>query len=578
MKTYIKFLILSVCSASLLVFQNCSPGFKASVPESGESTLSSSQNAFKCVANAQPSPASAKRLSKLELQRTYALHLAGYSAGERAAIKAAIAPFMQSIPDDNGEKFDTDDVALAQDHVAAYFSAAKAFATEVTKTLARTQTFMGACATTTPLTEACLDSFLSTQATKILRRPLTGAELTSIKSDYLAYSEKNNQWLLTRLYMSPSFIFHLELNGKNESPTLLKVSPYELASRISFYLLKMAPDDVLLAAAADGTIVDSDQITAQIARLAVQYPTYYKATIDEFFSGWLAYKNIAYPLTPVEPSEVAFAAGRKLSRQSLINEMQGMVRYYTNDVQGSFDDLFLTTKSFAVDDDLAAIYGVGKWTGAKNALVDLPAGERTGLLSRAAFMVSGDANTSPIIRGLMLRRQFLCDEIPQPPDDIANMVRDPLPDPNASTRKRFEDKTSSTACTGCHALINPLGFAMENFDAFGRFRTSEKLFDDAGNLINQIKIDPVVKPYLSYNDGRTIASAAEFSQHVAETGRARQCMTRSFFKFAYRENPNPINDGCALVQIDQQVQGVGGLNNMFLNAPLAEAFQKRKLD
>ena len=578
MKINIKLLILSVCSATLLFFQNCSPGFKTNVSATGESSLSSSQNAFKCVANSQPSPASAKRLSKLELQRTYALHLAGYSASEQAAIKTAIAPFMQSIPDDNGEKFDTDDVALAQDHVAAYFSAAKAFATEVTKTLARTKTFMGACATTTPLTDPCLDSFLSAQATKILRRPLTAPEVTAIKAEYAGYSEKNNQWLLTRLYMSPSFIFHLELDGQNESPTLLKISPYELASRISFYLLKMAPDDALLAAAAGGTLVEKDKITSEIARLAAQYPTYYKATVDEFFAGWLAYKNIAYPLTPVELSEVAFAAGRKLSRQSLINEMQGMVRHYTNDAQGSFDDLFLTTKSFAVDDDLAAIYGVSKWTGSKNALVDLPANERTGLLSRAAFMVSGDANTSPIIRGLMLRRQFLCDEIPQPPDDIANMVRDPLPDPNASTRKRFEDKTSSAACTGCHALINPLGFAMENFDAFGRYRTSEKLFDDAGNMVNQIKIDPVVKPYLSFNDGRTIASAAEFSQAMAETGRARNCMARSFFKFAYRESPDPINDGCALVQIDQQVQGVGGLNNMFLNAPLAEAFQKRKLD
>lgn len=577
MKRSTKILILFVWTLPLVFFQNCGPAM-----HSAEGSLSSSgiydAKSFRCDAGADPSVISTKRLSKVEIQRTYETLLSKFASGDRTAIRNAIAPFFINIPDDNVQKFESDDSALNPEHVSAYLALARKFAAEVFLSSARYRAFIGTCATATPLTSACLDTFLTTGATKIFRRPLKSAEITAIKTEYAAYTERHSEWLIVRLLMNPNFIYHLELEGLDEKPKVLKLSPYELASRISFYLLKMGPDDALLAAAADGSILTQAKIESEVARLTATYPAYYADSVDRFYAGWLSYQNIAFPLVPSNPMEAAFVAGATVARGSLVNEIKEMTKYFHNTGAGNFDDLFTSDRSFAVDDDLAALYGVTKWDGTKDHIVRFPAGERAGLLGRAGFLMSGNSTTNPIIRGLMVRRQFLCDDIPEPPDNIASMLRDPDPDPNASTRQRYHAKTSGSACMGCHAMINPLGFALENFDAFGRYRQSEKVYGTTGALLNQIPVDPVVQPALTASDTRVTRSPAEFSQAMVDTGRARQCMVQSFYQFAYHKKPDVRADGCALVDIDSQAKSPAGLSKMFLNAPLSASFQRRKLD
>ena len=186
--------------------------------------------------------------------------------------------------------------------------------------------------------------------------------------------------------------------------------------------------------------------------------------------------------------------------------------------------------------------------------------------------------TSPITSGLKVRREVLCDTLTPPPAAIADMVRDPVEDPTLSTRQRFHNKTSSTACMGCHAQINPLGFALENFDAFGRFRTMEKVYDSTGLLLNQIPIDPVVQPLISMADARTSKNPDEFSHMISDSGKARACMVESFFRYTFKAAADRNKDGCSLAALDQMARSPAGLKKVFYDTPTLDLFRLRKID
>lgn len=575
-KKIVLFVVFAVIN--MLAYQNCGSHMQANSDFWLGQSLNSQNSVFKCLPDQDPSPKSARRLTKLEISRTVEGLIENLAEADRTYIKNQILSAMNNLPDDMGQKFDSDDTLLSSAHVAAYLNLAQDLAAAITSNNTRAQGLLGTCATATAMSESCVDQFLTGGGRLILRRPITTDEADEFKTKMKTFTSQQPYWLLVRLFMHPHFIFQIENEGKNLKADLLKISNYELASRLSFYLLRRGPDQALLNRAEEGTLERPNILMAEIERLAKDYPLLLSDSMDRFYAGWLSYSTIAHPIDPMTPEELAVAGSDRLQRQSLVNELQEMTRYYTLQAKGSFEDLFLSHNSFAVDDDLAQIYGVKKWDKDPKNLVTFPNGERSGLFNRAAFLVSGNTHTNPIIRGLMVRREFLCEEITPPPSNIANMVRDPKPDPNASTRERFHNQTNTSACMGCHILINPLGFALENYDAFGRFRTKENIYDEEGQVVNQHSIDPVVQPMLSITDSQTTSTPEEFSQAVAESGKARGCMVQSFFRYAYKKMPDMEKDGCTLAALDNQVSEPDGLRRMFLFAPLSDAFHKRKLD
>ncbi len=534
------------------------------------------QTVYKCNPNAEPSPTSARRLSKYEYTQSVYLLVSTLPTTELTTVKAAMAALLMSVPEDSGLKFDSDDYGITEGHTAAYYTVARGLATEIVKSDTRLKAFAGSCASisTTP-SASCVSAFLTQKAMQILRRPLTEVEIATMSSD-MAGKWKS---LLTRLLMHPSFLFQTELEGSAVKSGILKVSPYELASRISFHVVKQAPDAALLAKAADGSIMQKEVIRSEIKRLISTYPLQATYSADKFFEGWMAYKRVAHPVAGSSAPIKAFTSGQTLQRDSLIAELTNMTRYYLNQGQGSFEDLFLSPYSFASNADLASLYGVAAYNPASDTMVAFPQKQRAGLLNRAAFLISGNVDTSPIIRGLRVRREFLCEEITPPPASIAAMVRDPVFDPTLSTRVRFENKTASTACMGCHVAINPLGFSLENFDGYGRFRTVEKVFDPvSGELLNQIPVDPVVQPQVTLHDSRSISSSAEFHELISESGKARACMVESFYRYIHYHAANREADSCDLLEMDELASSPGGLNKLFYEAPLTDRFQLRKLD
>jgi hypothetical protein len=535
------------------------------------------QTVFKCDPKAEVSPVSTRRLTKYEYMQTIYLLASLVPATELTAMKAQLAALLMSVPDDSGSKFDSDDTAISEAHTSSYLSVARGFAAEVFKNNARLKAFIGSCASTTVApTAACVSAFLaSPNATQILRRPITSQESTQM------FADMKGDWkmLIGRLLLHPHFIFQIELEGNNIENTLLKISPYELASRISFHVVKQGPDATLLAKASDGTLAQNDVITAEVERLISTYPQQATYSLDKFYEGWLSYNRVAHPVAPVSAAEKAFTGGKTLMRTSLLNEIKNMTRYYTGKGQGSFEDLLSSPYSFASDADLASMYGVATYNPSLDTMVGFPGKQRSGLMSRAAFLVSGSIDTSPIIRGLRVRRQFLCEELAPPPTNIASMVRDPVFDPNLTTRERFTQQTASKACIGCHVSINPLGFALEGFDGFGRARTVETIYDPkTGEVLNQLPVNPIVQPQISLEDSRSIASAEDFHKLLADSGKARGCMVESFFQYVHHRAPDRDADSCTLLEMDSLASSPKGLHKLFYETPLKSSFQLRKID
>ncbi len=535
------------------------------------------QTVFKCDNKTNVSPISTRRLSKYEYSQSLYLLASLVPAAELTAFKNELAVVLLSVPDDNGAKFDADDLTMSEAHTSSYLAVARGFAAEVFKNNLRLKAFIGSCASTTVApTAACASAFLaSTTALQILRRPITPQESTQM------IAGMNGDWkmLISRLLMHPHFIFQIELEGSNVENTLLKISPYELASRISFHVVKQAPDAALLAKASDGSLVQNGVISAEIQRLIGKYPLQAAYSVDKFFEGWLAFDHVAHPVATVSAAEKAFTGGKTLSRNSLLNEIKNMTRYYTGKGQGSFEELFSSPYSFASDADLAGIYGVAPYNPNLDTMVGFPGSQRAGLLNRAAFLVSGSIDTSPIIRGLRVRREFLCEELDPPPTDIASMVRDPVFDPSLSTRERYTRQTASKACIGCHVSINPLGFALESFDGLGRARTVESIYDaSTGALLNQLPVDPIVQPQVNLEDSRSIASSADFHRLIADSGKARGCMVKSFYQYVHHRAADRNSDSCTLLEMDDLASSPRGMHKLFYEAPLKYSFQLRKID
>src|SRR6185503_306872 len=180
--------------------------------------------------------------------------------------------------------------------------------------------------------------------------------------------------------------------------------------------------------------------------------------------------------------------------------------------------------SFARDARLAQIYGVKAWDGVA-APPAFPAGQRPGLLTRALFLSTGTANTRPIMKGLFIRKNVLCDDIPPPPPG-AN-AKPPELGPGMTTRESVEAITEmpGTVCAGCHqTAINPLGFATEGFDALGRFRSAQRLFDAAGVETGTKPVNTSTVPQVVYGDTTMISTPAQLMSLIVASGKVEACL------------------------------------------------------
>ncbi|MCA9582748.1 MAG: DUF1588 domain-containing protein, partial [Myxococcales bacterium] len=215
----------------------------------------------------------------------------------------------------------------------------------------------------------------------------------------------------------------------------------------------------------------------------------------------------------------------------------------------------LLTAPFAyVNARTAPIFGVAPVEGDDFVRVDLDPTERAGILTQPALLARhahGD-QTSPVLRGLMVRERFLCGHIPAPPDDVAATV--PEIDPNLTTRQRFAQHRADPQCSTCHEMMDPLGFALETYDATGAFRSEEhgEPIDTTGMITSTRATNG------EFDD------AVDLAHTLAQSEDVRSCISKTFFRFAMGTEPGP-DLSCTQGAVDEALARSGGsLRDMVL--------------
>jgi hypothetical protein len=324
-------------------------------------------------------------------------------------------------------------------------------------------------------------------------------------------------------------------------------------------------------------LLEDDVFNAQVARM-LEDPRA-RPALDEFFADWVKVEELAQlDAKNADPVFAAFAGddlpGPEL-RQAMIDEVIALLRHYTWDDPAPLADVLTTELAFTEDQALADIYGIEPWDG-QGEPPSFPAGQRPGLFTRALFLSSGSASTRPIMKGVFLRKHVLCDTIPPPPPGANAMPPELRSD--MTTRQVVEELTEreGTVCAGCHTtIINPLGFATESFDALGRFRTEQRLFDEDGSEIDSKPIDTIDTPRVTPGDDSVAADATELMSIIAESGKAEACLARNYFRFTHARWEDVERDGCALESMRQVLAEGGSITDLVRATVQTPAFKQR---
>jgi hypothetical protein len=527
------------------------------------------------------------KLSTLQYRNTVRDLLA---ASGLAAITAEVAAPLAAIPDDSTVAFRGLDPRISSAHLQGYFNLAVAIGNAATSTSARVTSLAGSCAGTSPLTAACLNTFLGTFGKRAFRRPLGADELAEMRdvamgtSPAPANAAEALRNVVVIMLMSPRFLNHLELEGAPIAgrQDYLTLDPYEIASRLSYTFWQTMPDDALLAAAADASLATDAGFTAQLERVFVDVRT--RDTIWQFWNEWLRFESFT-GFSAERPAFKAMAMGEQVGVAGhdhwgdMVREIRDLTELTTWTQKRPLRDLMTSTVSVTKSADLARLYGVPVWSGS-GAYPALP-GNRVGLLQRAALLANSLEQTNPFHRGSLLRRSILCDTLPQPdPTSLPPGSLDPPPPSSAmTTRQRFQAKVEgNNLCQGCHASFSNLGYVMEAYDALGRYRTAEKVFDEqTGALVATLPIDTTAAVQVMEGDTRPVSGPAELNQRIIDSGKVEGCLAANYFRYAMRRDPTRDSaDACAYETLRTSLSSGTALADVFRRLAAETSFRRRK--
>ena len=325
--------------------------------------------------------------------------------------------------------------------------------------------------------EPCAREILSAIARRAFRRPVTETDLATLLGFFAAGRrtggfETGIQRALESILVDPEFLFRVERDPVDTRPgTIHSVSDLEFASRLSFFLWSSIPDDELLDVAVRGDLRDPDVLRGQVQRMLADSRA--QSLVDGFVLQWLALRT----LSSVVPTPELFPEWDDNLREAFRRETELFVASQIREDR-SVLDLVRADYTFA-NERLAEHYGIPNVYGSRFRRVTFPDGVRGGLLGHGSILTvtSYPTRTSPVLRGHWLLSHMLGAPPPPPPPDVPA-----LPDRGeggrpASVRERLEQHRENPVCANCHAPMDPLGFALEHFDAIGKWRETGEAGD-----------------------------------------------------------------------------------------------------
>jgi hypothetical protein len=380
---------------------------------------------------------------------------------------------------------------------------------------------------------ACVTQVLTTFTRRAWRRPPAPAELDELQGLVaLAVSEGDDvetgvKLALRAALVSPSFVYRIELDPDPASKSPHRLTDWELASRLSYFLWSSMPDDELLAAAERGDLADEDELRAQATRMLADPKA--AALVDNFAGQWLFTRALGdhvpdYVVFPDYDAALEAAMGEETRRF--------FADFLANDLPM---DRFLDADWTFVNDRLARHYDLpAPGSGDAFVKVSLAGSPRRGLLGQASVLTvtSYPRRTSPVKRGKWVLDQLLC-EPPKPPPPGVEALPDG-PTATGTVRDRLEAHRDNPFCASCHQDLDPLGFGLDDFDGIGKHRT-----EDGGLPIDASGVLP---------DGRTFVGAVELAGILAKDPRVYRCMVEKLYTYSAGRPPKGDE---ALAHIDE---------------------------
>ncbi len=320
---------------------------------------------------------------------------------------------------------------------------------------------------------ACAREFVESFGRRAWRRPLESAEidqLTTLITDAAdeTHFENGLENGIRAILLSPNFMFRAETHGSG----VRDLNGHELASRLSYFLWATMPDPELDELADDGSLTQDDVLRSQVERMMAD--SRFEGFVNEFAARWLRVST----LPEYAPDGELYPEFDEELRQAFDAETRMFVQHILeNDLP--LTDLLTADFTF-LNERLANHYGIEGVTGDEMQLVRLDAENvRGGLLTQGAILgvTSHPNRTSPVTRGKFVLERFLCTPPPDPPADVDTLLDDEGPDGALSVRQRLERHQEIAECATCHATMDPIGFALENFNVTGAWRTTDEGFD-----------------------------------------------------------------------------------------------------
>jgi hypothetical protein len=418
--------------------------------------------------------------------------------------------------DDGGSGFGNraDLLDVSQALLEAYSDAAEAVANQLIP--ARLGELLK-CPPLDATSAACVESFIRGFGARAWRRPLADDEVASLlalHADVTRQLDGNAgvSALVQAFLTSPKFLFRFEVGEALAGSSERRLTPFEVATALSFGYWNTAPDNALLDAARSGELAAPADIEARV-RAMLDDPRAKDAATD-FVEKWLGIDGVGTRTK----SAALFPSYSPALMQAIESEARLLAGSALWDGAGLRE--LLTSSSSFVDSATAPLYGLSASPGAPQR-TNLNPAQRLGILTQAAFLAAhaSEDTSKPVLRGKFVRENLLCQAVPAPPPNVNVDV--PTTGANQTARERFTQHARDPSCSGCHEMFDGLGFAFENYDALGRYRTRDngKDIDASGSLL-----DPTTGAATPFTN------ALELVQTLASSEQTYRCFTQKLFE------------------------------------------------
>ena len=405
----------------------------------------------------------------------------------------------------------------------------------------------------------CREEFVRAFGERAFRRPLTSVEVRRYTDLFATQAAKAGKFLegarvvVEAMLQSPKFLFHVTAGdpsvrlkpdttdaGSSTSSVRLQADlrDYAIANRLSYFLWDTMPDRALLDAAANGELRTAEGLERVASNMLEDKRA--RQAVDEFFSQWLRFDR----MLGAAKDDGLYPAFTPELAAMMVQETKMLLGHLVWDNR-NFMEAFTADYSF-LNADLARLYGLPEPAGEFERVTfpaDLP---RAGILGQATFLASttGPVETSPTARGLFVREHLLCQVVPNPPPGVNTTLPEPTADAVRAKRERLLQHVDNPSCSGCHRLMDPIGFGLEKYDAIGAWRDKEKLEvggEAGGRRGTSVEVEINAIGEIAGLPNSTFGDSRALGRVLASSPVCQDCVVKQMFRYAFGRPETPAD-------------------------------------